>query len=44
MQEKLNENNIEIAAVRVDTKKFQVYTQEQRHAIVERLPPPPIAE
>ena len=44
IQEKLSENNIEVACARVATGKFEVYTAEQRQAIVERLPPPPIQD
>ena len=44
IQEKLSENNIEVACSRVSTGKFEVYTAEQRQAIVERLPPPLIQE
>lgn len=44
IQEKLSENNVEVACARVATGKFEVYTAEQRQAIVERLPPPLIQE
>lgn len=44
IQEKLSENNIEVACARVSNGKFEVYTSEQRQEIVERLPPPLIQE
>lgn len=44
IQEKLSENNIEVACARVSTGRFEVYSSEQRQAIVERLPPPLIQE
>ena len=44
IQEKLSENNIEVACARVSSGKFEVYTAAQRQTIVERLPPPLIQE
>ena len=44
IQEKLSENNIEVACARVSNGKFEVYSSEQRQEIVERLPPPLIQE
>lgn len=44
IQEKLSENNIEVACARVSTGEFEIYTSEQRQEIVERLPPPLIQE
>lgn len=44
IQEKLNENNIEVACARVSTGKFEIYTAEQRQEIVARLPAPEIPE
>ena len=44
IQEKLNENNVEVACARVSSGKFEIYTAEQRQAIVARLPPPLIPE
>ncbi|EAX97349.1 Family T1, proteasome alpha subunit, threonine peptidase [Trichomonas vaginalis G3] len=44
IQEKLNENNVEVACARVSTGKFEIYTSEQRQEIVARLPPPIIPE
>ncbi|OHT17232.1 Proteasome subunit alpha type-5 [Tritrichomonas foetus] len=44
IQEKLSENNIEVACANVQTGRFKVYSAEQRQAIVERLPPPLIQE
>lgn len=44
IQEKLSENNIEVACSRCSTGKFEIYTAEQRKAIVARLPPPLIQE
>jgi 20S proteasome subunit alpha 5 len=44
IQEKLNENNIEVACARVATGRFEVYNADQRKAIVERLPPPLIPD
>lgn len=44
IQEKLSENNIEVACARVSTGMFEIYTSEQRQEIVERLPPPLIQE
>ncbi|OHT16893.1 Proteasome subunit alpha type-5 [Tritrichomonas foetus] len=44
IQEKLSENNIEVACARVSSGKFEVYSAAQRQAIVERLPPPLIQE
>jgi len=44
IQEKLNENNVEVACARLSTGKFEIYSGEQRQAIVERLPPPLIPE
>jgi 20S proteasome subunit alpha 5 len=44
IQEKMTPNNIDVACARVDTGRFEVYTTEERQAIVERLPPPLIQE
>ena len=44
IQEKLNKDNIEVACARVSTGKFEIYSEEQRQAIVERLPPPLIPD
>lgn len=44
IQEKLSENNIEVACARASTGKFEIYTAEQRKVIVARLPPPLIQE
>ena len=38
IQEKLNENNIEIACARVSSGLFEIYNTEQRQRIVARLP------
>lgn len=38
IQEKLNENNIEVACARTSTGNFEIYNAKQRQAIVARLP------
>ncbi len=40
MEDKINEVNVEVAAVRVDTKKFEVYTKEQVKEIINLLTDP----
>ena len=44
IQEKLNENNVEVACANVATGRFEIYNAEKRQAIVSRLPPPLIPE
>mmetsp|Transcript_67934 Transcript_67934/g.153646 ORF Transcript_67934/g.153646 Transcript_67934/m.153646 type:complete len:262 (+) Transcript_67934:108-893(+) len=40
MEEKLNSINIEVGAVRADTKKFAIYSADELEALIRRLPAP----
>ncbi len=37
MEEKINSNNVEIAAVTTATKRFRIYTKEELEAVIARL-------
>lgn len=37
MEEKLDSNNVEVAAVPASTKKFRVYNKDEVEAIIKRL-------
>mmetsp|Transcript_34916 Transcript_34916/g.100294 ORF Transcript_34916/g.100294 Transcript_34916/m.100294 type:complete len:262 (-) Transcript_34916:89-874(-) len=40
MEERLSKVNIEVATVRVDTKKFRIYSSEELDEVIRRLPAP----
>jgi len=40
MEERLSKQNIEVATIRRDTKKFKIYSGEELEAVIRRLPAP----
>uniref|UniRef100_A0A7S2DMS2 Proteasome subunit alpha type n=2 Tax=Alexandrium andersonii TaxID=327968 RepID=A0A7S2DMS2_9DINO len=40
MEERLSKQNIEVATIRKDTKKFKIYAGEELEAVIRRLPAP----